>query len=135
MEKRPNREESAHKRRRTLADDLGAGRLNVENLDPNFHYRIENDENGKIERLKAMGYENVTHNEGTTMGDANADEVGDLVQTTVNKEGVKGYLLKQPIEFYEEDEKFLQDQVNKTEEGMFKNAENEKGRYGTIERD
>ena len=132
---RPNRNESKHTRRRTLADDLGMGRLNVENMNPNYHYRIENDEGGKIERLKAIGYEVVTHGseDGTTMGDANAKEVGDAITTTVNKEGVKGILLRQPKEFRDEDVAFQQKQIDDAEKAMFRQKED--GQYGEIKID
>ena len=115
-EKRPDRDVTKHVRRRTAADDFAVGRLNVANIDPNYHYQIENDENGKIERLKALGYEVVTHDEGVTMGDANAKEVGDAVCTTVNKEGTKAYLLKAPIEYRHEDEKFRQDKIKEQDD-------------------
>lgn len=131
-ENRPNREESKHVRRKTLEDTFAAGRLTTQGLDKNYHYRIENDEGGKIERLKDLGYEVVTHNEGVKMGDANAKEVGTAISTTVNKEGTKAYLLKQPKEFYEEDCAFEQKQIDESEKALFRQIENESGRYGSI---
>lgn len=132
MVNRTNRTVSKHTRRRTLEDTLGSGRLNVENMDPNYHYRVENDERGKIQKLKSIGYEICTSDMESTMGDANPEEVGSIIQTTVNKEGTKGILMRQPIEFKIEDDAFKQKQIDETEKAMFRQAENEEGRYGDI---
>ena len=134
-ENRPNRDESKHTRRRTLEDSLGFGKLNVEGMDPNYHYRIENDIGNKIDQLKEIGYEVVSHGGTERMGDVNAKEVGTAITTTVDKFGTKAVLLKQPKEFREEDVAFEQSQIDKSEAALFRQAETEKGRYGKIEKE
>lgn len=132
MSTHENRNVSKHTRRRTLEDDLGTGRLNVEGMEEGYYYHVVNDEKGRVERLKARGFEVVEQGKGATMGDANAKQAGSIVQTAVNKEGTKGILMRQPIEFREEDNAFKNRQIDEAEKAMFRQSENEDGRYGEI---
>lgn len=136
MANRTNRTVSKHTRRMTLEDSQGLGRLNVKNMNPNYHYFVENDDAGMIEYRKNLGCEVVEYGMGETMGDANEKEVGTAITTTADrKTGKKAILMRQPKEFYEEDVAFQQRQITESEKAMYRQAENEKGRYGGFEKD
>jgi hypothetical protein len=73
--------------------------------DPNFHYAWINDQKDLIHRAKRAGYEHVMIAEipswGMTDVDS-ADPTGSVISMKVN-EKVSAYLMKQPMEYYEED--------------------------------
>lgn len=142
MNERPNREESAHPRRRTLEDELQAGKLNmVGTPDPNKYYHVVNDDGQRVERMKRRGYV-VEDGSQVTLGDANPKEVGKIAQATANPNltGVNGasgkaVLMSIPREFKEEDDAYRQKMVNETEKALYRNEENEEGRYGKIKKE
>lgn len=139
---RPNRDVSAHKKRRTLEDELQAGKLNmVGTPDPNKYYHVVNDDGMRVERMKRRGYEVETGKE-VTLGDSNPAEVGGIAQATsnpslagVNGASGKAVLMSCPREFKEEDDAYRQKQVDLTEKGLFRNEENDEGRYGTVKKE
>lgn len=131
--KRPNREVSVHTRRRTLEDEQGLGKLNVDGMEEGFYYHVVNDKDGRVEQLKRRGFEVVEHDGKVSMGDSNAKETGSAVQTTANaSNGSKAILMRIPQEFKDEDDAYRQSQIDKGEEALYRQAENEQGRYGTI---
>ncbi len=140
--KRPNRDESAHVKRRTLEDELQAGKLNmVGTPDPNKYYHVVNDKNGGVERMKQRGYV-VEDGTKVRLGDMNPSEVGKIAQATANpgEVGVNGasgkaVLMSCPREFKDEDDAYRQSLVDKTEESFYRNEENEEGRYGKIKKE
>lgn len=142
MLNRPNREESAHPKRRTLEDEQQAGKLNmVGTPDPNKSYNVVNDNGQDIERMKRRGY-TVEDGKTVTLGDANPKNVGGVVEATANPrlagqngQSGKAVLMSCPKEFKEEDDAYRQSQVDKTEEGLYRNEENEEGRYGKIKQE
>lgn len=134
MNKRTNRSVSKHTRRRTLEDSLGTGKLNVDGMEDGYYYHVVTDKNGRVDELKARGYEVVEHNGIVSMGDSNAREAGTAVQTTADsKDGTKAVLMRCPQEFKDEDDAFRAKQIDKGEEALYRNAKEEKGRYGDIE--
>lgn len=133
LDKRPKREVSAHKRRHSLEDQQGVGKLNVDGMDDGYYYHVANDKNGRVQQLQDRGFEVVQHNGKVSMGDSNAKEAGTAVQTTANaSDGSKAILMRIPKEFKEEDDAYRQSQIDKGEEALYRQAENEQGRYGTI---
>lgn len=131
---RPPKDRANRPTRLTAEDELGRGKLTCEGLDPNFVYRVVNDDGARIDYLKQRGYEIVQKDEGITMGAMNPSEPGSHIQTTVDRRtGMKGVLMRQRKEWYEEDRRFKDQQIAKSEEALFRKETEEKGRYGKLE--
>ena len=136
MSNRISRSVSAHKKRISLEDSQNQGKLNVQGMEEGYYYHVVNDKNGRVEQLKARGYEVVEHNGSIAMGDSNAREAGTAVMTTADsKDGTKAILMRCPQEFKDEDDAFRAKQIDKSEEALFRQAEKEQGRYGEIKND
>jgi len=131
---RPKTRANRPQRKMTLADADGHAKLGVVNPEPGYHYYVENDEGNNIASRESLGWEVVeTGNEaGTHMGSINPKEVGTVVQTTVNPWGTKGVLMKQRDEFWEEDQKFKADQIDRSEKALYRQLESDDGRYGQV---
>lgn len=118
----------------TLEDQEEAGKLNVSGMEEGYYYHVVNDKNGGLEKMKRRGYEVVQQDGKIVMGDSNPEEVGSLIQATCDKEeGTKAVLMRIPQEFKDEDDKYRQSKVDKTEEALYKKEESEEGRYGSID--
>lgn len=134
---RPEKQQVKRKRV-TLEDQEGVGRLNVTGMEDGYYYHVVNDVKGKVERMKQRGYEVVENDGKISMGDCNPKEAGSAIQTTANpSDGSKAILMRIPREFKEEDDQYRWDKVDKTEEALYRNEENEvdeygKARYGKI---
>lgn len=107
-------EERARRRRR---DDLGSSRhrqlaVDSSKFDPNFTYRIINDEPGRIHALtKQDDWDIVTNGE---IGDRDPKEkgVGSAVEFVVERSsGKKGVLVRKPKDYYEQDKAKEQGQI------------------------
>lgn len=111
-------------------EEIGSGRipyadrnkLTAMNRDPNFKYRIVNSDDsryaGRIADLQKRGY--TVCNDDEVLGDEHgteANQIGSVVGKPVGH-GVRGVLMKIPIEFYVEDKAAKQAEVDLTEEGM-----------------
>jgi hypothetical protein len=126
-ENRPKRVK-LHERKRNV--------LTINKKDPNYHYRIVNDTPGRVEELKAWGYEvvtdtgiNVGENEGNT-------SLGTGARTHVGS-GMQAILMRTRKEFYEEDQKAKQDAISSKEALMKKKPvksteSGEDGTYGEV---
>lgn len=105
-------------------------RMTVDNKDPNFEYRIVNDQDDRIEAFKAGGYEVVDmrkHKFGDKRMDNNlTPDVGISVGG-----GTKAVLMRIPKEFYVEDQKEKQKRIDAIEQGMKTPAV--EGSFGKIE--
>jgi hypothetical protein len=80
--------------------------LDEASLDPAYHYKWVNDVDDKIQRFKNAYYEHVTGEEGLKIGQRSIDSSTGEVASVVSRDGGRGikvYLMKIPIEFYEED--------------------------------
>jgi len=133
MVNRPNREVSKHPTRVSLEDSQGRGKLNVQGMEEGYYYHVVNDKNGRVEQLKARGYTVVEHNGHVSMGDSADKQTGTAVTTIADsKDGTKGILMRCPKEFKAEDDGFRAKQIDKSEEALFRNAKEQKGRYGDI---
>jgi hypothetical protein len=103
-------------------------RLTFKNLDPDYVYRVINDKDDRLKRATDGGYEFVESTE--SLGDkmaAEATKMGKNVSKPVGH-GVTGYLMRIKKEWYEEDQKNKQSQVNATEQTMKPNKSKEE--YG-----
>lgn len=98
---------------------LGArNRLTFGKQDPNFVYRIVNDQDERLQQALEAGYQFVESDE--TLGDKRVAE-GGKVDSRVSKpvgNGVRGFLMRIPKEYYAEDQKAKMDLVDETEKAM-----------------
>jgi len=103
-------------------------RISFSNLDPDYVYRVVNDKEGRIEKMQSIGYDFVESDE--QIGDfrvAEASKLGKAVSKPVGN-GVNGYLMKIPKDFYEEDRKAKDERIDATE-AAFKPSKS-KDEYG-----
>ena len=86
--------------------------------DPNFVYRVFNDqwarEPGRIQRAQAAGYEVVEGQEAITVG------------TNEDGSAIKGVLMRIPKEWYQEDQKVKQKEIDKATEQIYRGKFQEK---------
>lgn len=109
----------------------GRNILTVTGKDPNFAYRIVNDEDDRITRFKDGGYELVP-NETVKVGDDRANaasSMSSMKQLSVGG-GKKAYLMRIRKDWYDEDQKDKQKRVDEQEAATKKKALN--GTYGTL---
>ena len=118
-------------KRRSYRDSINGvrGRLTVKRKDPDFEYRIVNDDLGRIDQLKERGYEIVTQD--TPVGDnrvATPTKEGSPVQINVGQ-GKKAYLMRIKKEWYDEDQAAKQVEIDNIEQTI---QGGEGGDYGSI---
>lgn len=106
--------------------------LAVKGKDPNYQYRIVNDNESRIQDLKERGYEIVTHD--VQVGDKRVGtpkQEGSPVQIDV-KNGLKAYLMRIKREWFEEDKKAKALEVDRSEDAI-RQSTSEDGNYGKID--
>ncbi len=99
------------------------GRLNVQNKDPNYVYRVVNDQPGRVEVLKEMGYEMVQASD-VSVGDKRVDlgaTVGSAATLSLGG-GDRGVVMRIPKEWYDEDQAEKQALVSRSEQTMKEEA-------------
>ena len=112
-----------------------SSRLTVDSRDkdPNFHYRIVNDDPpGRIKMFEEAGYEVVKEN--VSIGDRQAGDgkqIGKIAEKQVGG-GVKAYLMKIPKKWYNEDQEAKARRLREAESAM-RDESNKQGRYGKVE--
>lgn len=107
-------------------------RLNVKGKEAGFHYRIVNDNEGRIQDFIDAGYE-IVSDTSVSVGDkriANPTQEGSPVKIHVGG-GQQGYLMRIKDEWYKEDQDAKQAQINELEDGMKAKAK-EESFYGNI---
>ncbi len=107
-------------------------RLNVRGKEPGYVYRIVNDIDDRVQTFQELGYEIVT-DQAVTVGDkrvANPTQEGSPVQVSVGQ-GIKGYVMRQKQEWFDEDQKAKQQRVNELESSM-KSEADKVGLTGTL---
>ncbi|MBT8449019.1 MAG: hypothetical protein KJO69_04985 [Gammaproteobacteria bacterium] len=131
--KRPDPDNRTNRARRSSVNS-GKDRLSVSgNLDKNYHYHIANDEGSRIEELKSYGYE-IAPDQNIGFQTKNKIESGSAHSVVVDRRtGKKGVLMRQPIEFHEEDKKAKAELIAEREKSMFRELKQEDGRYGGVE--
>ena len=123
-------------RSKTYADGRSNGPLSMAGDldDKNYHYRVVTDKGNRVEQLKQYGYE-VDQNNNLDFMSGSAVKTGSAHSVVVDKRtGEKGVLMRQPIEFHQEDEKIKQDAIDKKEESMMRKLKSDDGRYGDVEK-
>jgi hypothetical protein len=110
--------------------------IEEEDKDPNFHYGWINDTSGLIQRAKRAGYENVLTSEIPSWGAAgvdSADSSSSVVNMEVGNE-TTAYLMKQPMEFYDEDQAETNAITDSRETDMKKDLNSgQNGTYGNVD--
>lgn len=136
---RPAQTDTVHAKRPKRASMFGTRlkmQLNHEELDESYHYAWINDTGDLIHQAKRSGYEHVTLDEVPTWGELSVDRgdpTSSIVQMPVGH-GTVAYLMKQPMEFYEEDRGELDALTDAREADLKKslNSGND-GTYGKVE--
>lgn len=103
-------------------------RLSFGKQDPNFVYRVINDQDERLQQAQEAGYEFVTSNE--PLGDKRVAE-GGAVDSRVSKpvgNGTRGFLMRIPKEYYEEDQDSKMSKVTETEKAL--KPDTKRGEYG-----
>lgn len=110
--------------------------ISEEEQDPAFHYAWINDDGDLIFRAKRAGYTHVEREEMPTWGEISVDSANsvDSVISMPVGQGKTAYLMKQPMEFYEEDKAAADRLVDAREADMKKELNSGKdGTYGSVE--
>lgn len=103
--------------------------LAVQNQDPNYVYRWVNDTEGRLEKFKAAGYEPVTSDleVGGKTVDRNS-KLGSVITKSVGGK-VTAVLMRIPREWYDEDQKAKQDQLDVSDKALRADSQAD---YGTL---
>ena len=121
--------EPTKKTTRPKRTPLGSrNRLSFGDQDPNFTYRVINDQDDRLLQAQEAGYEFVTGDQ--PLGDKRAAE-GGKIDSRISKpvgNGVRGFLMRIPKEYYEEDQNAKMAKVDETEKALKPDAR--KGEYG-----
>jgi hypothetical protein len=99
--------------------------------DPNYYYYWFNDVNDDIHRAKLAGFEHVkaeSHEVGGRGVDSSKTDTS-IISMPVGQ-GVTAYLMRQPMEYRNEDLAIRNANVNATEESLLNSRQ--EGRYGDI---
>ena len=119
---------SARPQRTPLA---GRNRLSVKDRDPNYIYRIVNDQDDRISRLLEQGYE---IDPNASVGDKRVDNPSSLGSTSTVSvgQGMKAVVMRQRKEWFEEDQRTKQAQIDEVESTM--KTDSKRGSdYGDLE--
>jgi hypothetical protein len=103
-------------------------RLSFGKQDPNFVYRVINDQDERLQQAQEAGYEFVTGDE--PLGDKRAAE-GGKIDSRVSKpvgNNTRGYLMRIPKEFYDEDQNAKMGKVDEVEKAL--KPDKKAGQYG-----
>ena len=105
--------------------------ITVKGKDPAFEYRIVRDAPGRLDKFLDAGYEVVTHE--AKVGDPRVGTPaaeGSPVKISMGG-GEQGYLMRIPKEWYEEDQKAKQDEIDARETQMIRRHKQD--HYGIAE--
>ena len=110
--------------------------LDESKLDPAFHYKWINDDGDKIQRFMNAYYELVSAEEGIEIGQRSIDTSTGELASVVSRDvggGKTAFLMKQPIEFYNEDKAAKEEAVNRREDAMKQSLNSgQDGTYGEV---
>ncbi len=105
----------------------------VQGKDPDFVYRIVNDDGDRISQFEEMGYDIVVDS-NIKVGDrriANPTKEGSPVQVSVGG-GNKAFLMRIPKTWYDEDQADKVKRVTDSERGMLQEARDKNADYGKV---
>jgi hypothetical protein len=103
-------------------------RLSFGKQDPNFVYRVINDQDDRLSQAQEAGYEFVTGDE--PLGDKRAAE-GGKIDSRVSKpvgNNTRGFLMRIPKEFYTEDQNAKMGVIEEMEKAL--KPDKKAGQYG-----
>ena len=104
-------------------------RLSFGEQDPNYVYRVINDHDERLKQAQEAGYEFVTGD--TPLGDKRAAE-GGKIDSRISKpvgNGTRGFLMRIPKEYYQEDQNAKQQKVDDSEKAM--KPDTDRHQYGS----
>lgn len=106
-------------------------RLSVKDRDANYHYRIVNDVDDRVELFKEQGYEVV---ENTKVGDKRVDNASSLGSASAISvgQGTRAVVMRIRKEWHEEDQATKLAQVKAVEDTMKQDAKKASD-YGSLE--
>jgi hypothetical protein len=113
---------------------VGAGnKLQFAGKDPAYHYRVVNDNPGRLAMFQQAGWEFDTATEREAdKGTAEAGGMDTRIVADVGR-GVKGYLMRIPNELFDEDQAAKIEKVKATEDQLKnRNPNPRKGEYGGL---
>ena len=113
---------------------VGAGnKLQFAGKDPSYRYRVVNDNPGRLAMFQQAGYEFCYSEEREAdKGAAEAGGVDTRIVADAGR-GVKGYLMRIPREFYDEDQAAKIEKVKATEDQLKnRNPNPRKGEYSGL---
>lgn len=126
----------AHVKRVPMSGSRKRMHIDEEFQDPNYHYAWINDQRDLLFRAKRAGFENVLVSEIPMWGVRDVDSANpteSVISMPVGG-GVIAYLMKQPMEFYLEDQAEMNKMVDDREVDMKKELNSkEDGQYGSVE--
>ena len=132
---RPDPSNRSKRPRRSSVSAIGGGILQVSgNVDKTkYNYRTINDVGSRIAEMESYGYD-IVQDKDVAYNSGNEIQTGSSHSVVVDKRtGQKGVLMRQPIEYHEEDKQLKAEAIAKTEESMFRKLKTEDGRYGDVE--
>lgn len=108
--------------------------LTVHGKEDGYVYRWVNDENGRIDRLKAAGYELVDHDVEVGQRTADTSKGTSSVVSKYVGQGVTSYLMRTKAEFHKEDHEAMMKKVDESEADMKRTLNsNRNGTYGKVD--
>jgi len=129
--KRPDSTNRSQRPRRSAV----GGKRDVLKADGNldytkYHYYIVNEEN--IAEFQSYGYE-IDESNDVNLQSSNGRLTGSQASAVVDrKTGKKAVLMRQPIEFHNEDKKLRALAIDESEESMLRDLKEAEGRYGSV---
>lgn len=131
-----NRKTSNTQERPTRVPLSGRNRLAIKDKDPNYVYRyvnanLENDPD-RVERMQEAGYELVPKAEAGSLGDNKVDNsspIGSSASISVGQ-GTRAVLMRQRKDYYEEDQRAKQAELDALEKTMRGESKSD---YGTLD--
>ena len=132
---RPDKDNRAKRPRRSPVGGPGSRqRLGVVGKEEGYHYRWVNDEGSRIAEFEEYGYD-VDRSKDINVSSISSIKTGSAHSVVVDKKsGQKGVLMRQPIEFHEEDKGLKAKAIDKSEESMYRQLKSEDGRYGSVDK-
>lgn len=112
--------ETATRQRPQRTPINGRNILTVLGKDPDFVYRIVNNVGDRIEMFKEAGYELVPAKD-VKVGERRVDSAspeGSFAQVSVDSQGTKAFVMRIPKEWYQEDQKLKQANVDELEKSI-----------------
>ena len=112
----------------------GRNRLNVKDKEPGYVYRYVNanlaDDPDRVERMKEAGYEIVPRAEAKVLGDNRVDNstsIGSGASISVGG-GTRAILMRQREDWYKEDQRAKQSEVDAIEQTMKRDSKSDYGK-------